>query len=162
MRYGAPQGRGVLAICTASITLRCGFFAGLAAGCVVLVHRQDAAAALVLILLICSYEAGDYLVGSGSTTVVEGPAAGCIGVLVATFAVSVVRPDLFGGAGEVWAVGVATALACPLGQLGASAVLPSGGAFAPALRRLDSYLLAAPVWALALLAGWLEVRPPLP
>ena len=161
MHTSAPA-PGALAICTASITLRCGFFAGLAAGCVVLVHREDAAAALVLILLVCSYEAGDYLVGSGSTTVVEGPAAGCIGVLVATFAVSVVRPDLFGGAGEVWAVGVATALACPLGQLGASAVLPSGGAFAPALRRLDSYLLAAPVWALALLAGWLEIHPPLP
>ena len=118
---------GALAICTASITLRCGFFAGMAAGCVVLVHRgEDAAAALVLILLVCSYEAGDYLVGSGSTTVVEGPAAGCIGVLVATFAVFVVRPDLFGEAGAVWVMGVTTALACPLGQLGASTLLPSG------------------------------------
>jgi hypothetical protein len=102
-------------------------------------------------------------VGSGSTTVVEGPAAGCIGVLVATFAVSVVRPDLFGGdAKQVWAMGVLTALACPLGQLTASAVLPSGGAFAPALRRLDSYLVVAPVWALALLAGWLQAHPSLP
>ena len=130
--------RGALAICTASITLRCGFFAGLAAGCVVLVHREDAAAALVLILLVCSYEAGDYLVGSGSTTVVEGPAAGCIGVLVATFAVSVVRPDLFGGAGEVWAVGVATAPRLPArsaGGLGRAALgrRVRAGAAAPRL-----------------------------
>jgi hypothetical protein len=129
---------------------------------VVLVHDVDAGAALVLVVLVCSYEAGDYLVGSGSTTALEGPAAGCIGVLVATFAVVVVRPDLFGGSTSLWAMGVATGVACPLGQLAASAILPSGGTFAPALRRLDSYLVAAPLWAFVLLAGWVQVRPSLP
>jgi hypothetical protein len=38
------------------------------------------------------------------------------------------------------------AVACPLGQLLASALLPAADAKAPALRRLDSLLLLAPVW----------------
>ena len=159
-RARGARAPGALGIAFASATLRCGFFAGLAAGCVVLVHHVDAGAALVLVVLVCSYEAGDYLVGSGSTTALEGPAAGCIGVLVATFAVVVVRPDLFGGSASLWAMGVATGLACPLGQLAASAILPSGGTFAPALRRLDSYLVAAPLWAFVLLGG-LGAGPPL-
>ena len=44
-----------------------------------------------------------------------------------------------------YAIGV-TGLCCPLGQLVASALLPRGNAWAPALRRLDSYLVAAPLW----------------
>ncbi len=40
-----------------------------------------------------------------------------------------------------------TMLAAPLGQLLASAILPRAGAPASGLRRLDSLLLAAPIWA---------------
>lgn len=43
---------------------------------------------------------------------------------------------------------VLTAVAAPLGQIAASAILPRGAVWAPALRRLDSYLLAAPLWLL--------------
>jgi hypothetical protein len=46
--------------------------------------------------------------------------------------------------------GILTALSCPLGQLLASALLPRGAAWAPALRRIDSYLLAAPLWLVLL------------
>jgi hypothetical protein len=45
-------------------------------------------------------------------------------------------------------------LACPLGQMLVSAELPEPGSRVPAMRRLDSYLVAAPlmlaaVWALS-------------
>jgi hypothetical protein len=74
---------------------------------------------------------------------------------VATFALSVVQPDPFTSAGAVWAMGALTALGCPVGQVAASALLPSGGSFAPALRRLDSFLPVAPLWVMVLLASWL-------
>ena len=41
------------------------------------------------------------------------------------------------------------AVACPLGQIVASAALPGAGAHAPALRRLDTLLVLAPVGAAA-------------
>jgi len=41
-----------------------------------------------------------------------------------------------------------SAAAAPVGQIAGSAILPRGDAWAPALRRLDSYLLAAPLWLL--------------
>ena len=40
-----------------------------------------------------------------------------------------------------------TMVAVPLGQLLASAILPHAGAPASGLRRIDSLLLAAPIWA---------------
>jgi len=42
------------------------------------------------------------------------------------------------------------AVGAPLGQIVASAILPRGVAWAPALRRLDSYLVVAPLWLLLL------------
>jgi len=51
--------------------------------------------------------------------------------------------------GILWAFafGALAAVLCPAGQLVASAVLPSAGAPASALRRIDSLLLLAPAWA---------------
>jgi hypothetical protein len=45
--------------------------------------------------------------------------------------------------------GGAVAVLAPLGQLFASALLPAAGAPASGLRRLDSLLLAAPLWCVA-------------
>jgi hypothetical protein len=42
-----------------------------------------------------------------------------------------------------------SALAYPFGQVMASALLPGAGAYAPALRRIDTLLLLAPLWAAA-------------
>jgi hypothetical protein len=149
------QPPGLVVVGVASVTLRGGFFVGLAAGCLVLVRQLEPGAAVAIMVLVAAYEVGDYLVGSGSTIAAEGPAAGCIGVLVATFALSVLQPDPFTSAAAVWTMGALTAVGCPLGQLAASALLPSGGSFAPALRRLDSFLLVAPLWVVVLLAEFL-------
>jgi hypothetical protein len=48
--------------------------------------------------------------------------------------------------GQAWLFGGLVLLLAPLGQLAASALLPSAKAPATALRRMDSLLLAAPVW----------------
>ena len=48
---------------------------------------------------------------------------------------------------DIWTFAALAAVACPAGQLLASAMLPRAGARAPALRRLDSALIVAPAWA---------------
>jgi glucose uptake protein GlcU len=93
-------------------------------------------------------------VGTGSTTAVEGPVAGVIGALVVTFALALFPPSAGHSTLSMWLLGVLTAACCPLGQLAGSVLLPSGGSFAPALRRLDSLLVAGPLWAVVVLRWW--------
>jgi len=52
----------------------------------------------------------------------------------------------FNSATQAWVVGGLVAVLCPLSQMAASLLLPRAGARAPALRRLDSYLLTGPAW----------------
>ncbi|MFN0091463.1 MAG: hypothetical protein ACKVWR_14540, partial [Acidimicrobiales bacterium] len=133
----------------AGCTVRCSLFTGLAAASVVMLGRLDTAAAIAVLVLSAAYDAGWHLVGVGAPRALDGPAAGVIGVLAFTFALSVLLPDPFTAQGAWWA-GLAAAALAPLGQLAASLVLPDPSARAPALRRLDSLLLTAPVWAVAL------------
>jgi hypothetical protein len=137
-------------VAAALATLRCAVPPGLAAAVPVLAHRVDPEAALTLVLLVSAYEAGDYLVGSGASNLLEGPVAGAIGVLAVSFAVSLLEPQPFSSDG-LWLLGAVTALCCPLGQLAASAMLPRGIVFAPALRRIDSLIVTGPAWVVLLL-----------
>jgi hypothetical protein len=129
-------------------TLQCALAPGLAAMSVVLLARYDQGSAIGLLLLVSAYEAGDYLIGSGSPNAFEGPGAGAAGIVVITFILSTLPISAL-SFGQAWALGGAVAVLAPVGQLLASALLPSAAAPAPALRRLDSLLLAAPVWAWA-------------
>jgi hypothetical protein len=130
----------------ASITVRCGFFVGLAAASAVLIDRTDAAALVALIVLVSGYEVGDFLVGTGASNPVEGPVAGIAAVIVLTFAVSAFEFPPF-ESGSAWVFGGLVAVLAPLGRFGAAILLPGPDARVPALRRLDSYLLVTPVWA---------------
>jgi hypothetical protein len=127
-------------------TLQCAIWPGAAAAALVVTDRFEPWAAAALVLVASAYEVGDYLVGSGARNALEGPVAGAAAVLVVQFGVSAIGlppfelPDGLGFA-------VAAAILCPLGQLVASLVLPSARAPASALRRLDSLLLLAPLWA---------------
>jgi hypothetical protein len=67
---------------------------------------------------------------------------------VVTFTIALLRVPPF-EAGDAWVFGGLTAVLAPMGQLAASLILPSAVAKAPALRRLDSLLLLAPLWAWA-------------
>lgn len=132
------------------VLVRCALPAALAAGSLGALADVEVGAALTLILLVSAYELGDFIVGTGSTNAVEGPVAGIVSALVVGTVVVVLRPPPFDAAPRAAAfVGLAVVLA-PLGQLAASALLPTGAAWAPALRRLDSYLLVAPLWVILL------------
>jgi hypothetical protein len=143
--YLDPRRRHPLVV-PAGCTVRSGFFVGLAAASVVFVARTDSAALVTLLVLVSAYEVGDYLVGTGAATPVEGPVAGIAAVLVLTFAVAVFEFAPF-ETGSAWVFGGLAAALAPLGRFAAPVLAPSPDARVPALRRLDSYLLVAPVWA---------------
>ncbi len=126
-------------------TIQCALPPGIVAMSMVLLARIDQGSALALLLLVSAYETGDYLVGSGARNPYEGPAAGAAAIVVITFLVSTLPISTL-DFGEAWLFGGLVVLLAPLGQLFASALLPSARSSASALRRLDSLLLAAPVW----------------
>ena len=130
-------------------TIQCALPIGLAAMSMVLLTRYDQGSAFALLLLVSAYETGDYIVGSGARNPYEGPIAGIAAMTVVTFIVSSFGISAF-DVGQAWVFGAAVALLAPLGQLFASAILPAAGAPASGLRRLDSLLLAAPVWWLGI------------
>lgn len=117
----------------------------LAAISVVLAVRIDLWAGLFLILAVSLYDAGSFLLGAEAGGRWEGPVAGMIGALAVTFTMATFQPPPFDRA-EAWLVGVVVAVACPLGQWLASAFLPSAESHAPALRRIDAYLIAGPAF----------------
>lgn len=135
----------------------CGAWVGLAGACVVLTLRYEIGAVITMLVLVAVYEASDYVVGSGGSNPVEGPLAGIISIAVVTAIVAFLRVPPFRGF-DAFAFGALAAVACPSGQLVASALLPDPGAPAPALRRLDSLLILAPLWAW--LVGLLLTRSP--
>jgi hypothetical protein len=133
----------------AGVTLQSALLPGVAAASMVLTLRLDLGAAIALLMLVSAYEVGDYLIGSGADGPFEGPVAGAAAMCVAIFVIG------WFGLGELDFVsatvfGLVAVALCPLGQLTASALLPRADAPASGLRRLDSLVLLAPVWAWAI------------
>jgi hypothetical protein len=133
------------AIVDAGWTIQCALPPGLVAMSMVLLARLDQGSAIALLLLVSGYETGDFLVGSGARNPYEGPAAGASAIVVITFIVSTLPISAL-DFGEAWLFGGLVVLLAPLGQLFASALLPSAKSPASSLRRLDSLLLVAPAW----------------
>lgn len=133
-------------LATAGRTLQCGLWPGGAAAGMVSAYRFELWAAVALVLAVSAYETGDYLVGSGSRNKYEGPIAGVVATMVVLFAVAAIGLPPFELDNAVQ-FGVLAAVLCPAGQVLASVVLPAAAAPAPAMRRLDSLLLLAPIWA---------------
>lgn len=119
---------------------------GLAAACVLLTRDLGIGAAVVLILFVSVYEAGDFLIGSGAQNSLEGPLVGILTVALTGALVAVLQVPPFDGV-PAFAFAAMAAVACPVGQLACSALLPAPDARAPSARRLDSLLVLAPVWA---------------
>lgn len=116
-----------------------------AGGCLVLLAELEIWAAISLVLIVSAYETGDFLIGSGASNSVEGPVAGFAAVLVTALVVAASGVS-FDGVATAMVFGVAVAPLAFAGQILGSAILPHSRAFAPALRRVDSLLLTAPVW----------------
>jgi hypothetical protein len=139
---------------SAGTSVRCWLGPAMAAASVVLVADIDQMAAVALLVLVAGYDVGAYLWGSEADGPLVGRITGIISVGVLAFALGVVQLVLelppFQSMGAVLVFGGLVATLAPLGQLVASAILPAAAADAPALRRIDTLLLAGPAWAFAL------------
>ena len=131
------------------VLVRAAIPVGLASASLAAMAYRNLPVLIALVLLVSAYEIGDFLVGSGAFNPVEGPMAGIIAAGVVAFFLFLIQPDPFSSETIVMFVAVA-AVCCVAGQYLGSALLPRGSAWAPALRRLDSYLLVAPIWLLLL------------
>lgn len=145
VREGAS---GTQAFARASLVLQCALPTAVAGGCLLLLADLEVWAAIALVLLASAYETGDFLIGSGSTNSLEGPLAGGVAVAVMALAVAALGFPPF-NVTEAALFGLAVAPGAFAGQMLASVILPHARAFAPALRRVDSLLLVAPLWYLA-------------
>ncbi len=119
----------------------------IAAGSLLVLAESHAGPFVALVAMVSAYEVGDFLVGSGAANDVEGPVAGLVALAMVGYGVWLLPPDPLTASVIPFVVAL-TALSCVLGQLLGSLVLPRGDAWAPGLRRLDSYLVAAPLWVL--------------
>lgn len=133
----------------AELLARSALPAGTAAASLVAIERLEFGGFIALVILVSAYEVGDFVIGTGSSNAVEGPVAGLVALTVAAAATYVLLPAPF-DTNSYPLFAVLAAVCAPLGQILASAILPRGVAWAPALRRLDSYLLVAPLWLLLL------------
>lgn len=129
-----------------ALTLVIGAAIGFAAAGPVLVRHTGISAALMLLAMICAYDAGAYLIGTGASSAWEGPAAGVAALIPITIFAEVVLVPPFAGAQPLF-LGVLAAVLAPCGPVAASALLGDRSSHAPALRRLDSLLLLGPLWA---------------
>ncbi len=119
---------------------------GGAVAALVLLADYEIGAVIILLVFLMVYDASDYLVGSGATNGVEGPIAGGLFIAAVTVLFVVTKVPPFHGV-DIVSFAMLAIVACPAGQLLASAMLPRADARAPALRRLDSLLIVAPAWA---------------
>jgi hypothetical protein len=133
----------------AGLTLRSGYPVGLAAGSMLVIRHLEIGAAVSLVLLMFAYDLGDFIVGTEAGSPVEGPIAGMVAALVIAFALGVFAVPPFSLGSALVFGGLAAAL-FPLGQLTATELLPATDARAPSLRRIDTLVLAAPVWMVLL------------
>lgn len=129
----------------AGCTVRTWLLPAVAVVSVVAIAREDIAAFIILLVLVSGYEVGDYLIGTGARGLVEGPIAGMAAVVVLTFAEAVFQLGPF-DARAAWVFGGMVAVLAPLGAPVASVLAPSADAKVPALRRLDAWLVLAPLW----------------
>lgn len=122
---------------------------GIAVASLAALGRIELGALASLILLVSAYEVGDFLVGSGSSNAIEGPLAGVVSLGAVAFFLFLVLPAPFTRT-SILLFSALAGVCCTLGQIAASGLLPRGGEWAPALRRLDSYIVVAPIWLVLL------------
>lgn len=117
-----------------------------AASCVVLARHQGSTLAVALVTAALAFDAGAFLMGNARTPLggPVGVASGVVSVAVVALFVAAVMDPPFSGA-RPWVAFALVALAAPLGVRLAQT---AGKERLPALRRIDSLLVTAPVWVL--------------
>jgi len=140
------QDRQMSLVAAAGHTVLSAGLCGMAAASMVLLADYEIGAVIILAVIVMVYDASDYVVGSGAGNGLEGPIAGGLFIAAVTAVFAVTNAPPFRGP-DIWTFAVLAAVTCPAGQILASAMLPSASVRAPALRRLDSWLIVAPAWA---------------
>lgn len=144
----ATPERGRLPIPRAGRIVGAAGMCGGAAASLVLLAEYEIGALIILLLFVAVYDASDFVVGSGASNGIEGPLAGMLFIgAVAAIAALISAPPFNDNGADIWSFAVLAMIACPAGQILASALLPQANSHAPALRRLDSLLVVAPAWA---------------
>ena len=129
----------------AGFTMRCALVPMLTAVAVTLIARTSISALLVLLVLVSAYEVANHLMGTDAGSIFEGPIAGIVTVLVLTFTLATFQFGPFSNR-SAWFFGGLVAVTVPFGPAIASALVPAARDAGAALRRLDSWILVAPVW----------------
>jgi hypothetical protein len=126
-------------------TAAIGLGVGLAAASLVVARHFGLIPGVVLLSMVGVYDASAYVVGTGAGSPWEGPASGVAAVLAVTLAVAAVFSPPFRGIAP-WLLGLAVAGLAPLGPPAIERITGEAEGRTPALGRLDSLLLAGPVW----------------
>jgi molybdopterin synthase sulfur carrier subunit len=129
-----------------ALALAIGAVIGAAAAGPVVTRDLGIAPTLFLLACVATYDAGAYLVGTGASSLWEGPVAGIVALIPVTLIGAIILSPPF-PSGAPLALGVVAGLLAPAGPLVGTALLGSRDADAPGLRRLDSLILLGPVWA---------------
>lgn len=137
------------ALTRAASTLRCGLLVGAASAAIVQVYKYDVMFFMFLLAACCIYDLGDFLYGGGYDNRLVGPVAGGIGIVMVSGLMYLISPSPIDGFAAI-VMGFVLLIASPVGQLLASAILPRARSFAPGLRRIDSWLLSAPLFLIGL------------
>ncbi|MGI8684433.1 MAG: hypothetical protein ACR2MO_04980 [Acidimicrobiales bacterium] len=120
---------------------------GVACASPVLLLNDGIVPVFVLLTFAAVHDASAYVVGTGAASAWEGPAAGAASIAAVTLGVAAVLVPPFRGA-TPWFLGGMAVMLAPIGPYVASALMGDRRANVPALRRIDSLLVLAPVWCL--------------
>jgi hypothetical protein len=112
----------------------------------VLLRRSSLEVPFILMAYALLYDAGSWVVGSGSRHRWLGPLAGAACVIPVTMLVAALGLQFRGAA--AWELGVLAAVLAPLGPAAGTLLLGDRRGPAPALRRIDSLILLGPIWSL--------------
>lgn len=131
---------------TTALVLQASLPVGVAAASVVLTMRYEIGACVILLAILMAFDSGDFIIGSGAGSAIEGPLAGGLMIVLVGAVAAIIGAPPFDGT-LVWPFVAAAVVLCPLGQILASWLLPDAATRAPALRRIDSLLVLGPCWA---------------
>ena len=130
------------------LTVACAALPALAAAPPVLLRSTDGLVpAFVLLSCVGVYDAAVHVMGTGARWRGVGPVSGMLCIGSVTIFVAAIFPQ-FKGASPI-ELGVLVAGLAPCGPIVADRIVGAKTARVPALRRLDSLVVVAPVWALA-------------
>lgn len=127
-----------------TLAMMSAFVFGISAAMLVVINRFDATTSVILMLMIVSFDIGNFLIGSGAGSRWEGMAAGVIAVWVMGFATWVVVGASVGD--DVTLVLIVSVSVCALLGLGLMNVLVGGrDRLTPPSQRIGAYLVSLPI-----------------